>query len=69
MTKRRTKAPAEPEVDVHDPSKLRGTLKPIGGSMSDEWNNIIANQTVRSLWLKHSDTPVEDRNVTQRSMP
>jgi hypothetical protein len=44
-----------PEVDVHDPSKLRGTLKAIGGSMSDDWNNIVANQTVQSLWLKHAD--------------
>ena len=25
----------EPEVHVHDPSKLRGELKAIGGSMSD----------------------------------
>jgi hypothetical protein len=41
----------EPEVHVHDLSKLRGTLKVIGGSMSDDWNNILANQTIRSLWF------------------
>jgi hypothetical protein len=45
----------EPEVHVHDISKLRGTLKAIGGSMSDDWNNIVANQTIRTLWLAHSD--------------
>ena len=45
----------KPEVHVHDVSKLRGSLKAIGGSMSDDWNNILANQTVQSLWLKHSD--------------
>ena len=45
----------KPEVYVHDMSKLRGSLKTIGGSMSDDWNNILANQTVQSLWLKHSD--------------
>ena len=45
----------KPEVYVHDMSKLRGSLKAIGGSMSDDWNNILANQTVQSLWLKHSD--------------
>ena len=45
----------KPEVHVHDMSKLRGSLKAIGGSMSDDWNNILANQTVQSLWLKHSD--------------
>jgi hypothetical protein len=47
---------AKPNViEVHDPAKLPGKLKRIGGSMSDEWNNIIANQTVSALWLKHSD--------------
>jgi hypothetical protein len=45
----------EPEVHVHDMSKLRGTLKAIGGSMSDDWNNILANQTVQTLWVKNSD--------------
>jgi hypothetical protein len=39
------------EVHVHDRSKLRGTLKAIGGSMSDDWNNILANQTIRTLWF------------------
>ena len=48
-------AKLEPEVDHHDPSQLKGSLKPIGGSMSDDWNNVIANQTVQSLWLKHSN--------------
>ena len=56
-------AKPEPEVHVHDLSKLRGTLKPIGGSMSDDWNNILANQAVSALWLKNSDT---DEIKTQR---
>ena len=57
MTSKVEKKPAkpEPEVHVHDPSKLKGTLKPIGGSMSDDWNNILANQTIQSLWLKNAD--------------
>ena len=32
----------KPEVHVHDVSKLKGQLKVIGGSMSDDWNNICA---------------------------
>jgi hypothetical protein len=44
----------KPEVYVHDPSKLRGDLKFIGGSMSDDWNNILANQTIRTLWFFES---------------
>src|SRR5215218_10473776 len=48
-------AKPEPEVHVHDVSKLRGRLKAIGGSTCDDWNNIIANQTVQTAWLKFSD--------------
>jgi hypothetical protein len=35
-------AKKKPEVEVHDLSKRRGALKAIGGSMSDDWNNIVA---------------------------
>jgi hypothetical protein len=50
------KKSAEPTVvKMHDPARLAGRLKLIGGSMSDDWNNIIANQTVSALWVKHSD--------------
>jgi hypothetical protein len=44
-----TTAPAQ------KPARLSGKLKHIGGSMSDDWNNILANQTVQTLWLKNSD--------------
>jgi hypothetical protein len=52
---RKQPAKSEPEVHVHDISKLRGKLKAIGGSMSDDWNNILANQTIQTLWLKNAD--------------
>jgi hypothetical protein len=32
-------------------SKLPARLKHIGGSMSDRWNNIIANQVASALWF------------------
>jgi hypothetical protein len=44
----------KPELHVHDVTKLQGRLKAIGGSMSDDWNNILANQTIQTLWLKNS---------------
>src|SRR5215831_10299769 len=40
---------------LYDPEALEGTLKSIGGSQSDDWNDILANQTVQSLCLKRSD--------------
>src|SRR6516162_789741 len=42
---------SEPEVHVHDVSKLRGHLKIVGGSMSNDWNNLVANQTTRTIWF------------------
>jgi hypothetical protein len=42
-------------VVVNDPDDLKGALKHIGGSQSNRWNNILANQAVETLWLKNSD--------------
>jgi hypothetical protein len=55
-----------PEVHVHDPTKLKGELKRLGGSMSDDWNNLVANQTVQCLWLKntHDEGKKRDRHAT-----
>ena len=33
---------------------LKPELKCIGGSQSDDWNNVLANQTANSLWLANS---------------
>jgi hypothetical protein len=41
---------------VHRPEDLRGTLKQLGGSQSDQWNTILANQALNSLWTKNSNT-------------
>jgi hypothetical protein len=50
MNAKKPRSP-KPEVHVHDVSKLPGKLRVIGGSMSDDWNNILANQTVQTLWF------------------
>jgi hypothetical protein len=52
----RKKTP-DPEVHTYNPAEQRGTLKPIGGSMSDDWNNLISNQTARTLWHCESTDP------------
>jgi hypothetical protein len=53
------KSAADPKkpitVIVNDPEALKGSLKCIGGSQSDHWNNVLANQTVKTLWLANSD--------------
>jgi hypothetical protein len=51
------KQPA-PEV-IEMPGKRLGELKAIGGSMSDEWNSNLANDTIRALWFfENSDAEV-----------
>jgi hypothetical protein len=43
------------EINFDDPDCHRGRLKPIGGSQSDHWNNVLINQTCNALGLKPSD--------------
>jgi hypothetical protein len=65
MTETRTAKNREPSTIVaDDPDDLKGMLKNIGGSRSDQWNNILANQTIQSLWLKHSDAETRHRQCT-----
>jgi hypothetical protein len=50
-------------VVVHKPDEWKGELKSIGGSKSDEWNNLLANQAVQALWLKNSDAETRDKQM------
>ena len=40
-----------------------GDLREIGGSLSDDWNNILINQTVGALWTSHSSEETLNRQV------
>ena len=51
-------------VVANDPDELKGTLRIIGGSRSDNWNNLLAHQTFQALWLKHSDPETRDRQYS-----
>jgi hypothetical protein len=51
-------------VVANDPDDLKGSLKHLGGSQSDHWNNILANQAIGSLWLKNSDENTRDRQYS-----
>jgi hypothetical protein len=44
-------------VVANDPDDMKGALKSIGGSQSDHWNNLLANQTVQALWLAEAFRP------------
>ena len=51
-------------VVANDPEDRKGVLKNIGGSQSDHWNNLLANQAVQALWLKHSDGEIRGRQMS-----
>jgi hypothetical protein len=57
--------PAEGEhadsMDADDPYDLKGVLKRLGGSQSDHWNKVLIDQTVQTLWPKHSDQERQNR--------
>jgi hypothetical protein len=52
------------KVVIDDPDDLKGTLKHIGGSRSDNWNYIVADQTFEALWVKHLDPATRDKQYS-----
>ena len=63
--RKRADDPKKPEVLQAKDSALRpGTLKRLGGSSSDDWNNRIANDAINALWLKNSDEGARHRQMT-----
>jgi hypothetical protein len=62
--KKAAKETTSSTIEANDPADLKGRLKNIGGSRSDHWNNILANQTIQSLWVKHSDAETRHRQCT-----
>jgi hypothetical protein len=51
-------------VVANDTDNLKRTLKKIGGSRSDHWNNILALQTVEALSLRHSHPESRDKQFS-----
>ncbi len=50
-------------VATIDPLDMKGALKHIGGSESDYWNDLLANQAARALWLSQSDPETQDKQL------
>jgi hypothetical protein len=61
-----TKNPAKAQKTVvaNDPEDRKGQLKDLGGSQSDHWNNILANQALQSLWVKNSSPEDRDKQLS-----
>lgn len=52
-------------VVADDPRDRRGILKRVGGSASDTWNQVLANQVIQALWF--GDCTEEDRDELTRA--
>ena len=62
----RSKEPKENQpitIVANDPERRKGKRKEIGGSESDDWNDMLINQVGRTLWLKHSDAATLDQQA------
>lgn len=46
---------------VQEPEKSPGELKRIGGSRSDDWNNILILQAVDALWVNNSSEEQQEK--------
>lgn len=47
-----------------DPDDRKGRLKDIGGSQSDRWNHVLANQALQSIWVKHSSPEEREKQTS-----
>jgi hypothetical protein len=64
MSTKKPGANAPKTVIANDPDDRKGRLKNIGGSQSDHWNNVLANQAVQALWLKNSSPEERDKQLS-----
>ncbi len=48
-------------IVANDPDKWKGELRALGGSKSDDFNNMIAMQAVHTSWLGHATEDEKDR--------
>ncbi len=65
MTRRKLTKSSEPTtIVVNDPQDRKGTLRTLGGSQSDHWNSVVADQALQTLWLKNSDEADRSRHMS-----
>jgi hypothetical protein len=62
--KKRTPDKNATTIGANDPDVLKGALKLMGGSQFDDWNSILADQTLTTLWLAHSKKETRDRQYS-----
>jgi hypothetical protein len=64
VRKHNAKAKKPKTIVADDPEDRKGWLKSIGGSESDNWNNVLANQVVKALWVRNSNPEERGRQYS-----
>lgn len=63
----RSKAPSSKKpvsnIVLDDPDDLKGNLRAFGGSKSDKWNRMIADQVWNALWTGNADKTTIDNHL------
>src|SRR5258708_21464250 len=63
MSAKKPAANSPKTVVADDPDDRKGRLKDLGGSQSDRWNNVLANQAMQALWVKNSSPDERDKQL------
>ena len=56
------------KVTLPEQEKGSGKLKDLGGSESDVFNNVLANQAIKTLWTAHSKDKDERQKLLQSTL-
>jgi hypothetical protein len=64
MSTTKAAANAPKTVVADDLDDRKGRLRNIGGSQSDNWDNILANQALQALWVKNSSAEERDKQLS-----
>ena len=69
MTKRNAlRHDRKTSIVANDPKRMTGALKPVGGSQSDDFNNVLVNQVADALWLGGSSEEWADTKIKAIAM-
>src|SRR3954451_24353046 len=60
----KAKKPTSGVIQVRHPSEETGDLKFLGGSASDDFNTILANQVTNALWLARADEDERQKRMS-----
>src|SRR3954453_2201655 len=60
----KARKPSSGVIQVRHPSQETGELKFLGGSASDDFNTILANQVTNALWLARADEDERQKRMS-----